>query len=77
MFNFLLFIFINMNCWFRFSVQINKTHAKTFCDQTCQVILDTGSNKIGVPKEDVVTINNLIGAIKYLYNRYRVSKSEF
>lgn len=65
-----------LNCQFRFSVQINKTYAKTFCDKTCQVILDTSTNVIGVPHEHVISINTLIGAVEYKYNRYRVSKSE-
>lgn len=48
---------------------------KHFCYPTCQVILDTSTNTIGVPKGDVDTINTLIGATEYLYNRYSVSKT--
>lgn len=59
---------------FRFSVQLNKTYAKTFCSTTCQAVLDTGSNKIGVPKEYVANINDLIDAEEYFHNRYVVSK---
>ncbi|XP_025208049.1 lysosomal aspartic protease-like [Melanaphis sacchari] len=60
---------IEMN---QFSVQINKTSTKTFCDQGCQVILDTSSNKIGVPPEYVTAINSLVKATLYFYNRYKV-----
>ncbi|XP_025423097.1 aspartic proteinase A2-like [Sipha flava] len=61
---------IEMN---QFSVQLNKTNAKTFCNPTCQAILSTGSNKIGVPKEHVAAINTLIDAEEYFNNRYVVS----
>ncbi|XP_060834883.1 lysosomal aspartic protease-like [Rhopalosiphum padi] len=60
---------IEMN---QFSIQINKTNSKTFCDQGCQVILDTGSNRIGVPTEYVTAINTFVKATLYLYNRYEV-----
>lgn len=60
---------------FRFSVQINKTHKQDFCYPTCQVILDISTNKIEVPKNNMDTINTLIGAKEYLYNRYIVSKT--
>jgi len=60
----------------QFSVRLNKTTSKTFCKAgPCQVVLDSGSTKIGVPSADVGIINNLIGAVKYLYNRYTVSCS--
>lgn len=58
---------------FRFSVHINKTNSHTFCDQGCQVILDTSTNRIGVPNQYLITINTLIKATKYLYNRYQVT----
>lgn len=57
---------------FRFSVPLNKTSSKTFCQNSCQAILDTSSNQIGVPAEYVLEINDLIGAVKYLYGRYVV-----
>ncbi|XP_050057951.1 lysosomal aspartic protease-like isoform X2 [Aphis gossypii] len=63
---------IEMN---QFSVLINKTYAKTFCDQGCQVILDTSSNQIGVPTNYVAAINYLVKATLYLYNRYEVNCS--
>lgn len=68
-----LFEFIQFRyCSFRFSVQLNKTNVKTFCTQPCKVILDSGNNKIGVPQEHVISINNLIGAQEYLNGRYEV-----
>lgn len=57
----------------RFSVHLNKTNSKTFCKPTCKVIMDTSTNKIGVPPEHVEEINTLIKAVEYKYNRYSVS----
>ncbi|VVC25518.1 Hypothetical protein CINCED_3A013627 [Cinara cedri] len=60
----------------QFSIHMNKTYSKTFCNPSCKVILDTSTNKIGVPPEQVVEINSLIGAVEYKYNRYAVSVNE-
>lgn len=48
----------------------------TFCKSTCQAVLDSGTNNIGVPREDVLRINSFIDAKEYFNNRYIVSKKK-
>ncbi|XP_050422762.1 uncharacterized protein LOC126834694 [Adelges cooleyi] len=48
----------------------------SFCDTPCQAVVDSSTNKIGVPEEQWVAINDRIGATLYDQERYSVDCSK-
>lgn len=51
----------------------NNKDKIVYCDNGCKAIVDTSSNAIIGPANDIYTLNNVIKAKSFVMNRYSVS----